>query len=69
MHYDAVFVVLLIILKKRGEETRVEKNRLPKNAVYLISMPTQRDRTLRYKTTFGKGLEINTTIRKKDEKL
>ena len=68
MHYDAVFAVLLIILKKRGEETRVEKNRLPKNAVYLISMLTQRDRTLRYKTTFGKRLEINTTIRKKDEK-
>lgn len=69
MHYDAVFAVLLIILKKRGEETRVEKAELPKNAVYLISMPTQRDRTLRYNTTFGKGLEINTTIRKKDEKL
>lgn len=69
MHHDAVFAVLLIILKKRGEETRVEKAELPKNAVYLISMPTQRDRTLRYNTTFGKGLEINTTIRKKDEKL
>lgn len=69
MHYDAVFAVLLIILKKRGEETRVEKTGRPKNAVYLISMPTQRDRTLRYKTTFGKGLEINTTIRRKDEKL
>lgn len=69
MHHDAVFAVLLIILKKRGGETRVEKAELPKNAVYLISMPTQRDRTLRYNTTFGKGLEINTTIRKKDEKL
>lgn len=69
MHYDAVFAVLPIILKKRGKETRVEKAELPKNAVYLISMPTQRDRTLRYNTTFGKGLEINTTIRKKDEKL
>ena len=68
MHHDAVFAVLLIILKKRGKETRVEKTELPPNAVYLISMPTQRDRTLRYKTTFGKGLEINTTIRKKDEK-
>jgi len=59
---------LLRILKRRGEKTRVEKTGLPQNAVYLISMPTQRDRTLRYKTTFGKGLEINTTIRKKDEK-